>query len=323
MISVHVVCSGFLYGNGEQNDIFYEFFRRAWVSLHPDLAALPVIAGGQNCLPTIHVDDLSNCIDVLCMQESQYDRYLIAVDGCAKSTQKDIVTAITEGIGSGATKEVAMADVVDEAWCEFLTVNVKLEVSACFKDAFEWKCKAGISTESMKMLNDEFNYFRGLFPLKVMISGPPCSGKTYSANKLSEEYGIPHITIKDVIDMGLALKTEYGQQLQVKIEELKDAAEAEYEKSRKKKDPDFDRDSCSPKLTDDILIDLVKIQLNSAACMNKGFILDGFPRSPEDAKQIFYLKVEVPKEPVEGEEEEAEPTYEYKLNDKVIPQYAI
>ena len=57
--------------------------------------------------------------------------------------------------------------------------------------------------------------------------------------------------------------------------------------------------------------------------MNKGFILDGFPRSPEDAKQIFYLKVEVPKEPVEGEEEEAEPTYEYKLNDKVIPQYAI
>lgn len=63
--------------------------------------------------------------------------------------------------------------------------------------------------------------------------------------------------------------------------------------------------------------------MNSAACMNKGFILDGFPRSPEDAKQIFYNKVEVPKEPVEGEEEEAEPTYEYKLNDKVIPQYAI
>ena len=46
MLRVHIVCSGFLYGNGEQNDIFYEFFRRAWVSLHPDLTALPVIAGG-------------------------------------------------------------------------------------------------------------------------------------------------------------------------------------------------------------------------------------------------------------------------------------
>lgn len=243
-INVHIVCSGFLYGNGEQNDIFYEFFRRAWVSLHPDLAALPVINGGKNCLPTIHVDDLANCIDVLCMQEQHYDKYLIAVDSCAKSTQKDIVTAITEGIGSGATKEVSVADVVDEAWCEFLTVDVKLEVSACFKDAFEWKCKSGISKESMKMLNDEFNYFRGLFPLKVMISGPPCSGKTYSAHQLSEEYGIPHITIKDVIDMGMQLKTEYGQQLKLKIEELKDLAEAEYEKTRKKKDPDFDRDAC-------------------------------------------------------------------------------
>jgi len=71
--------------------------------------------------------------------------------------------------------------------------------------------------------------------------------------------------------------------LKVKIEELKDQAEADYEKSRKKKDPDFDRESYNPRLTDDILADLVKFQLGSAACMNKGFILDGFPRSKEDA----------------------------------------
>ena len=42
-LRVHVVCSGLPYGHGEANDIFYEFFRRAWLSLHPDLAALPVI----------------------------------------------------------------------------------------------------------------------------------------------------------------------------------------------------------------------------------------------------------------------------------------
>ena len=35
MTRVHIVCSGFLYGNGEQNNLFYEFFRCAWVSLHP------------------------------------------------------------------------------------------------------------------------------------------------------------------------------------------------------------------------------------------------------------------------------------------------
>lgn len=64
-LRVHVVCAGFLYGNGEQNDIFYDFFRRAWVSLHPDLAALPLIGQGSNIIPTIHVTDLSNAIDLI------------------------------------------------------------------------------------------------------------------------------------------------------------------------------------------------------------------------------------------------------------------
>ena len=91
----------------------------------------------------------------------------------------------------------------------------------------------------MKMLNDEFNYFRGLFPLKVFITGPPCSGKTFFASQLSEQYGIPHLRIKDIIDYALSLDNDFGKQLKAKIEELKDQAEADYEKSRKKKDPDF------------------------------------------------------------------------------------
>ena len=64
-VNVHIVCSGFLYGNGEQNDVFYEFFRCAWVSLHPHLAALPLVNGGRNFLPTIHVRDLANAIEAI------------------------------------------------------------------------------------------------------------------------------------------------------------------------------------------------------------------------------------------------------------------
>lgn len=59
--------------------------------------------------------------------------------------------------------------------------------------------------------------------------------------------------------MGMALTNDYGQQLKNKIEELKDTAEAEYEKTRKKKDPDFDRSSYNPRLPDETLHDLVKI----------------------------------------------------------------
>ena len=93
---------------------------------------------------------------------------------------------ISDGIGSGATKEFQISECINEPWCEFLSVNVKLEPSQVFVDSLEWKCKDGFSASTMKMLNDEFNYFRGLFPLKVLISGPPCSGKTYFASKLSE-----------------------------------------------------------------------------------------------------------------------------------------
>lgn len=93
---------------------------------------------------------------------------------------------ISEGIGSGAIKECQISEVINEPWCEFLSVDVKLKTSQVLLDNLEWKCKAGISSSSMKMLNDEFNYFRGLFPLKVFITGPPCSGKTYFASKLSD-----------------------------------------------------------------------------------------------------------------------------------------
>ena len=274
-------------------------------------------------MPTIHVSDLTSSIDLILTDGKPFGSSLFAVDQSSSSTQKEIMTAISEGIGSGATQEVSIAEVVEEPWCEFLQVNVKLAVSPVLKDGFKWKCAQGINKDTMKMLNEEFNFFRGLFPLKVFITGPPCAGKTFFAQKLVEQYGVPHITIKDVVAMGMQLTNAYGERLQEKIEELKDQAEAEYEKARKKKDPDFDRAKCNPRLPDDVLYDLVKIQLNSAGCMNKGFILDGFPRSKEDAKQVFMDKIPIDKPQGEEQDEEAEAQHEEKLNDKIVPQYAI
>ena len=71
------------------------------------------------------------------------------------------MTAISEGIGSGATQEVSIAEVDEEPWCEFLQVNVKLAVSPVLRDGFKWKCAQGINKDTMKMLNEEFNFFRG------------------------------------------------------------------------------------------------------------------------------------------------------------------
>lgn len=49
-------------------------------------------------------------------------------------------------------------------------------------------------------MNEEFNDFRGLNPVKIFISGPPASGKTFYANKLAKFYNIPKVNVKQLVD---------------------------------------------------------------------------------------------------------------------------
>jgi hypothetical protein len=41
------------------------------------------------------------------------------------------------------------------------------------------------------------------------------------------------------------------------------------------------------RLPDEFLAKLVLMQINSGACRNKGYILDSYPRTYNDAKNIF------------------------------------
>ena len=60
------------------------------------------------------------------------------------------------------------------------------------------------------MLVDEFNQYRGLFPLKILINGPPASGKTHFSKLIAHKYGIPHIRIEDLIDLSKDLQDDLG-----------------------------------------------------------------------------------------------------------------
>lgn len=82
--------------------------------------------------------------------------------------------------------------------------------------------RGGISKETIPTLNQEFNTFRGLFPLKLFLTGPPGSGKSFYAAKLAASYGVPHIKISDVIAMGYQLETGLGDEIRKKVEEIKD-----------------------------------------------------------------------------------------------------
>lgn len=107
--------------------------------------------------------------------------------------------AISEGMGSGQIKHVDLSEVIDEDWSEFLVMDLKLKTSFAFEKANFWHCREGISSTTMQMLNEEFNTFRGLFPLRLFVTGPPASGKTHYSTKLAEAYGVPHIKIGNLI----------------------------------------------------------------------------------------------------------------------------
>eukprot|EP00350_Pseudokeronopsis_sp_OXSARD2_P001372 CAMPEP_0170558608 /NCGR_PEP_ID=MMETSP0211-20121228/36387_1 /TAXON_ID=311385 /ORGANISM="Pseudokeronopsis sp., Strain OXSARD2" /LENGTH=132 /DNA_ID=CAMNT_0010870703 /DNA_START=929 /DNA_END=1327 /DNA_ORIENTATION=+ len=130
--------------------------------------------------------------------------------------------AISKGMGSGLVKQVELEDIIEEEWAEYIMIDLKLKVSEVFDKANFWHCKEGINDQTMKMLNEEFNLFRGLFPLKVFITGPPGSGKTHYASKLSEMYGVPHLKIQEITQVGMQLNDELGEEIRQRCEEIKD-----------------------------------------------------------------------------------------------------
>jgi adenylate kinase len=56
-LKVYVLCSGVVYGNGEET--FYTHFKQAWLQKQ---LSLPIIGKGDNVIPTIHVKDLANLV---------------------------------------------------------------------------------------------------------------------------------------------------------------------------------------------------------------------------------------------------------------------
>jgi adenylate kinase len=122
----------------------------------------------------------------------------VAVDQCKNSKQIQIMKAISSTLGSGAIKNVQLQDVIHEDWVELLSLDLQIKTSPEFVDE-QWHCAEGITNDTMTKLNEEFNHFRGLFPLKVYIGGPPIAGKTHFATKLAQAYGIPHLKIADMI----------------------------------------------------------------------------------------------------------------------------
>ncbi len=105
--------------------------------------------------------------------------------------------------------------------------------------------------------------------MNIILLGPPGGGKGTQAKKIVEKYGIPHIATGDILREAVAKGTELGK----KAKEYMDRGEL---------------------VPDDIVIGIVKERLKQPDC-EKGFLLDGFPRTLKQAEALDEMLSELNK----------------------------
>ena len=96
--------------------------------------------------------------------------------------------------------------------------------------------------------------------MRLLIVGPPGAGKGTQAARISENFGIPTISTGDIFRSNIANQTELGMQVKTIVDK-----------------GDYVPDTLTNALVTDRL---------SAADAKGGFLLDGYPRTPD---QVRYL----------------------------------
>ncbi|KAG5890481.1 hypothetical protein JTB14_013423 [Gonioctena quinquepunctata] len=157
---------------------------------------------------------------------------------------------------------------------------------------------------------------KSLKPLKAIIHGPPASGKTKLAERLCQRYGAHYVSVKTMID-------EILQELQQNINRVKEKKDRIRErKAEKEKKDDMEEEtedeeeeeleeedevdadvedweeqikditmlmakSENNRLPDEVVVRLMKTFLAREICQTRGYVLDGFPKTTEQAREIF------------------------------------
>ena len=96
--------------------------------------------------------------------------------------------------------------------------------------------------------------------MRIILLGPPGAGKGTQAELIMKKYSIPQISTGDILRDNVKRSTELGQ----KAKDFMDKGEL---------------------VPDSLVIDLIKERLKSDDCRD-GYILDGFPRTIQQAEAL-------------------------------------
>jgi adenylate kinase len=101
----------------------------------------------------------------------------------------------------------------------------------------------------------------------ILLLGPQGAGKGTQGKMIAAEYGIPHVATGDMLREAIAADTELGRRVK----------------------PIYDAGQLVP---DDLMIDLIRERLGEDDAQ-RGFVLDGFPRTMAQAEALEEMLHEI------------------------------
>ncbi|KAB5562609.1 hypothetical protein PHYPO_G00019870, partial [Pangasianodon hypophthalmus] len=129
-------------------------------------------------------------------------------------------------------------------------------------------------------------------PVHICVLGPPAVGKSTIAEKICKHYKLHHVKLKETITetlmnlescvrVGEAEKK--GDDESLGTQELLETLTKNMEKNGGRLDGQY-------------VIQIMKDKLKTKPCRNQGFVLDGFPKTYEQAKELFCAEVDQAKD---------------------------
>jgi len=221
-----IVAGGILYGAGE--GVFQSLFKKAWCGEMEHA----ILGKGTNAIPTVHVRDLARLVrsvmdnpDVNAAEAP----YFLAVDQPLRQgsetpaplTQAELVQGIVDEMcdpfkvpyvhepepfafdpESTELDAAAQAELMEKEELRLtMLLNLQMQASKQMLDPefsamaephpSGWHCKEGM-VKHIRMIAQEFCETRKLRAMRVLVAGPPASGKSTLAENVSKHFRIPH-----------------------------------------------------------------------------------------------------------------------------------
>jgi len=230
------------------------------------------------------------------VQDEKVNPYLIAVDK-ARLTQAQIVQGIVSKMSNAREVPTRPVEDVQSEFKDVMKLDLIMKPSAPMRSKeFPWWCKTGI-VNNMAWVADEFCKWRNLRPVKMVIIGPPGSGAESFCQNVADRYlheDPPLLTFDSIVQEAMDKVDANG-------EPTKAARILRRKVKKLEKKP-------GSRLPLKIRTKLVRERLLSNVCRYRGYVLEGYPQSAEEAEALFteIQLAEGEEEPPEEEEEEPE-----------------